>query len=166
MHDLDDHLAGCDRLEDLDADRAFLDLVGEGAGDIERHVGLDQRTPHFAQRRLDVGLRQRAAPGQAVEDAVETFGKTVEHRRPSRHSACPSVASSSRRSMQRLTAWMPVAWARRQRFALTGHDEIARGRIALSGGCLRSLGPVGGQRFSLLRERVENRCDPLPSTSP
>jgi hypothetical protein len=25
-----------------------------------------------------------------------------------------------------------------------GNGEYARGRIALSGGCLRSLGPVGG----------------------
>ena len=79
VHDLHDHLAGRDRFDHLYADRALLDLVGEGAGNVERHVGLDECAPHLAQRRLHIGLRQRAAPGQPVEDAVETLGKTVEH---------------------------------------------------------------------------------------
>ncbi len=80
VHDLDDHLAGRDRLDHVDADRVLLHLVGERARDIERDVGLEQRAPHLAQRRVDVLLRQRAAPGQAVEDGTETFRKAVEHR--------------------------------------------------------------------------------------
>jgi len=34
----------------------------------------------LAQRRIDVGLRQRAAAGQAVEDAAKLFGEAVEQR--------------------------------------------------------------------------------------
>ena len=79
MHDLHDHLAGRDRLDHLDPDGALLHLLGEGASHVERDVGFEERPPHFAQRRLDIGLRQRAAPGQPVEDRVQTFGKAVEH---------------------------------------------------------------------------------------
>ena len=84
VHDLHDHLAGRDRLDDRNPDGALLGFVGEGAGDIERNIGLDQRPPHFLQRRIDVGFRQRPAPGQPVEDRIQTLGKTVEHYRPFR----------------------------------------------------------------------------------
>ena len=47
----------------------FLHLVDEGARHVERDVGLEQRAADLAQRRVDVGLRQRAAPRQAVENA-------------------------------------------------------------------------------------------------
>ena len=79
VHDLHDHLAGRDRLDHLDADRALLHFVGEGARDVERDVGFEQRAAHLAQRLVDVGLRQRAAPGQAIENRTQPFGKTVEH---------------------------------------------------------------------------------------
>ncbi len=69
VHDLDDHLAGRDRLDDVDADRALLHLLDEGARHVERDVGLQQRAANLAQRRVDVLLRQRAAPRQAVENA-------------------------------------------------------------------------------------------------
>ena len=64
MDDLDDHLAGLDRLQNLGANRLGAYLVGEGAHDIERHVGLEQRTAHLAQGGGDISLRQRAAAGQ------------------------------------------------------------------------------------------------------
>ena len=70
VDDLHDHLAGRDRLDHFDADRALFHLLGEAARDIERDVGLKQRAPDLAQCGVDVRLRQRAAPGQAVEDAV------------------------------------------------------------------------------------------------
>ena len=73
VHDLDDHLAGRDRLHHLDADRLLLDVVGEGARHVERDVGLQQRAAHFAQRRIDVGFAERAAAGQAVENAAKFF---------------------------------------------------------------------------------------------
>ena len=78
VHDLHDHLAGRDRLDDFDADGALLDLVDEGARHVERDVGLEQRAAHLAQRRIDVGFAQRAAPGQAVENAAELFRQVVE----------------------------------------------------------------------------------------
>ena len=73
VHDLDDHLAGRDRLHHLDADRVLLDVVGEGARHVERDVGLQQRAAHFAQRRVDVGFAERAAAGEAVENAAKFF---------------------------------------------------------------------------------------------
>ncbi len=80
VHDLDHHLAGGDRLRHLDADGVLLHLLGEGARHVERDVGFQQRAPHFAQRRIDVGFLQRAAPGEAVENTAELFRQTVEHR--------------------------------------------------------------------------------------
>ena len=60
VHDLHDHLAGRHRLDDLDADRALLDLLDEGARHVERHVGFEQRAAHLAQRRVDVGSSDSA----------------------------------------------------------------------------------------------------------
>ena len=117
VNDFHDHLARGDRLDHFHADGALLDLLGKVARDIERHVGFEQSTPHLAQRRLDIGFRQRAAPGQLVQDAVEAFRKIVEH--------CCLFTSP--------------------RTPGEGENTIsARGRIALSGGCLRPLGSVGG----------------------
>ena len=79
VHDLHDQLAGRHRLDHLDADRVALHLLGEGAHHVERHVGFEQRAAHLAQRRVDVGLGQRAAPREAVENAAELFRQRVEH---------------------------------------------------------------------------------------
>ena len=79
MDDLDDHLAGLDRLQHLGADGLLAHLVGEGAHDVQRHVGLEQRTAHLAQRRRDIGLRQRAAAGQAVQDGAKAFLEDFKH---------------------------------------------------------------------------------------
>ena len=68
MDDLDDHLAGLDALEDLGADRLGANLVGEGADDIKRNVGFEEGAANLAQRGCDVGIRQRAATGQAVQN--------------------------------------------------------------------------------------------------
>jgi hypothetical protein len=73
VHDLHDHLPRRHRLDDVDADRARAHLVDERARDIERDVGIEQRTANFAQRRIDVGFGQRAAARQAVEDTAEFF---------------------------------------------------------------------------------------------
>jgi hypothetical protein len=62
-------------------------LVGERAHHVERHVRFEQRATHLAQRRIDVGFRQRAAPRQAIEDAAKLFRQAVEHR-------CPCFATS------------------------------------------------------------------------
>jgi hypothetical protein len=69
VHDLDHHLAGRDRLEDLGADRARAHLVGERAHHVERHVGLEQRPAHLAQRGVHVFLGERAAAREGAQDA-------------------------------------------------------------------------------------------------
>ena len=65
IDDLDDHLAGLDRFHHFRADRAGAGLVDEGAHDVERHVGFEQRAAHFAHRDGDVLLARgrRAASG-------------------------------------------------------------------------------------------------------
>ena len=80
VHDLHDHLAGRDRFHHLDADGLLLDAVGEGARHIERDVGFQQCAANLAQRRIDVGFAERAAAGEAVENAAEFFRQTVEQR--------------------------------------------------------------------------------------
>jgi hypothetical protein len=79
VDDFHDHLAGGHRLDDLGADRAVADLVGEGADDLKRHVGLEQGAAHLAHRLLDVGLAQRAAALEAVEDAGQSCRQAFEH---------------------------------------------------------------------------------------
>ena len=78
VHDLHDHLAGRDRFHHLDADGLLLDVVGEGARHVERDVGFQQRAANLAQRRIDVGFAERAAAGEAVENAAEFFRQSVE----------------------------------------------------------------------------------------
>ena len=39
--------------------------------DGQRDIGLDQRGAHFAERRIDIGLAERAAPAKLVEYAAE-----------------------------------------------------------------------------------------------
>ena len=45
--------------------------VDEVAHDVERDVGLEQRAAHFAHGLADVGLAQRAAARELVEDGAE-----------------------------------------------------------------------------------------------
>ncbi len=73
VDDLDDHLAGRDRAQDLLADRLGLHLVDEVAHHIERHVGLEQRAAHLAHRLADVALGERAATRQLVENAGQAI---------------------------------------------------------------------------------------------
>ena len=79
VHDLDDHLAGRDRLDDGGADRFLAHLVGERAHDVERDVGFEQRAAHLAHRRVDIGLAERAAARQPIENAAKPFRQIVEH---------------------------------------------------------------------------------------
>lgn len=72
MHDLDDHLAGLDRLQDLGADGLFTHAVGEGTHDVERDVGLQQRTANLAQRCGNIGFRKRATACQSIQNGSKT----------------------------------------------------------------------------------------------
>ena len=79
VDDLDDHLAGLDRLDDGGADRLGAGAVDEGAHDFERDVRLEQRAAHLAHGGVDVLLGEGAAAGQLVQYAGELFGKALEH---------------------------------------------------------------------------------------
>ena len=79
VDDLDDHLAGLDRLDHRGADRLGAGAVDERAHDFERHVGLEQRAAHLAHGGVDVLLGEGAAAGQLVQYAGELFGKALEH---------------------------------------------------------------------------------------
>ena len=45
----------------------------------QRHVGLEQGDANVAQCRLDVGLAQRAAALQPIEDVAKSAGQALEH---------------------------------------------------------------------------------------
>ena len=79
MDDLDDLLAGRDGFQDFMAHGARAHFLHESAGDGQRHIGFEQRPAHFAQRLIDILFRQRAAPGQFVEDAGKPVLKILEH---------------------------------------------------------------------------------------
>ncbi|KHS43294.1 hypothetical protein NJ75_03926 [Novosphingobium subterraneum] len=69
VDDLDDLLAGRDRLQDRLANGLLRNGVNKSANDGKGNVGLKQRDPHFAHRRKDIFLTQRAAATQAIEYA-------------------------------------------------------------------------------------------------
>ena len=79
VDDLDDLLAGRDRAQHLLADRLLGRLVDELADHRQRDVGLEQGDPDLAHRRAHVGLVQRAAAAQAVEDAAQAIAQAFEH---------------------------------------------------------------------------------------
>ena len=79
VDDLDDLLAGRDRAQHLLADRLLGRPVDELADHRQRDVGLEQGDPHLAHRRAHVGLVQRAAAAQPVEDAAQTIAQALEH---------------------------------------------------------------------------------------
>ena len=83
VDDLDDLLARSDRAQNLLADRLLGRLVDELAHHRQRHVGLEQGDPDLAHRPAHVGLGQRAAAAQPVEDGAEAVAQTVEHALPS-----------------------------------------------------------------------------------
>ena len=73
------HLAWGDRLDNLLADGPFPDLRNEFAHHLERHIGLNEGTAHFAHGGIDIGLGERAAPGQLVEYPAEAVLQCFKH---------------------------------------------------------------------------------------
>ena len=71
VDDFDDLLAGLDALDDFGADGLGLDALDEIAGDLEIHVGLQQRHADFAQGIADVGLGDFAEAAQVAEGVLE-----------------------------------------------------------------------------------------------
>ena len=83
MHDLDHHLSGLDRFDDLGANGAGLHLVDEAAHHFQRHVGLEQGAPHFPHGFIDVALGKRTAAGELVQNAAKALLQCLEHRQVS-----------------------------------------------------------------------------------
>ncbi len=79
VDDLDDLLARGDGGEHFLADGAVADLGDEILDHVERHVGIEQREADLAQGLHDIGLVQRAALAELVEDARELAGQGLEH---------------------------------------------------------------------------------------
>src|SRR5205814_2112795 len=92
MDALDHHLAWRDRFDDGGADRLLAHALGKAADHVERDVSLKQRAAHLAHRSVDVGLRQRAAPRQPIEDATKLFRQIVEQCRCPLPSSYPAKA--------------------------------------------------------------------------
>jgi hypothetical protein len=79
MDDLHHHLAGGHRLDHGGADRLLADFFGKTPDYVERDVGFQQCAAHLAHRGIDVGFRQRPAPGQPIENPTKLFRQIVEH---------------------------------------------------------------------------------------
>ena len=67
MDDLDHQLARRHRFQHRLANGLGPHLVRERAHHVQRYVSFQQRPPHFAHGVVDVGLAERAAPGEARE---------------------------------------------------------------------------------------------------
>ena len=71
MDDFDDLLAGLDALDDFRAEGFGFDALDEVAGDLEIHVGLQQRHADLAQGIGDVGLGNFPEAAQVAEGVLE-----------------------------------------------------------------------------------------------
>jgi hypothetical protein len=63
-----------------DADRFFLDVLEELAGELEIHVRFEQHPADFAEAFLDVGLVENSATAEPGEYAFQILGQLLEHR--------------------------------------------------------------------------------------
>ena len=79
VDDLDDLLAGGQRLQDVLADGLLADARDEVLDDLEVDVGLEQGETDLAHGGIHVGLAHPAAAGQAVEGRSQTLAEGVEH---------------------------------------------------------------------------------------
>ena len=116
-----------------------LHLFDEGAHHFQRDVGLDQRAADLAHRLADVGLRQRAALGQPVEDAAEALLQGVEH--------CLSFTARF------------LADSR-----IVANAVRTRGRNALADADLRDQAPVGFSNSRLFSELAAVYVAPAASS--
>ena len=73
VHNLDDLLPWCHRLEDLLPRRLFLDAAQKVLGYLEIDVCFQQNAPDFAQSLPDHRLGQQSARAEAAENGVQFF---------------------------------------------------------------------------------------------
>ena len=74
VDDADHLLTGGDRVEHLLAERPLADARDEVAHDLEVHVGFEQRNAHFAQRLVEILLRDLPGGSEAAERVLEAVG--------------------------------------------------------------------------------------------
>ena len=79
MDDLHDLLARRQAPEDVLPERALLDRRGEVAGDLEVHVGLEEREANLAHRLRDRLLVEAPTAAEAAERGLKLVGEGVEH---------------------------------------------------------------------------------------
>ena len=77
--DLDDLLRRRQAAEHVLPHRPVANAVDERLDDLEVDVGLEQREPDLAQRRLDVLGRQPRLAAQRLEDVLQACAQGVEH---------------------------------------------------------------------------------------
>src|ERR1044071_577668 len=78
---LDDLLAGADRLDLQRADGPLAHTLDESARDLEAHVRLEQMAADLAQRVGDVAFREHPATSEPVQYPGQLLGKGRKHKR-------------------------------------------------------------------------------------
>ena len=81
VNDLHHLLARRDRLRHRLPRGLDLHRLDEIPRDRQRDIGLKERRPNLAQRRINIGLTQGASLGQLVKDRPKAFGKALKHQR-------------------------------------------------------------------------------------
>ena len=81
MDDLHDLLARRQALEDVLPERALLDRRREVTGDLEIHVGFEERETDLAHRLRDRFLVEPSTAAEAAKCGLELVGEGVEHGR-------------------------------------------------------------------------------------
>ena len=79
VHGLDDLLARREALAEDLAAQAIAHRVEEGAHDAEFDVGFEQRSPHFEQRVVEVGVAEAPARAQRATQTLESFTQRIKH---------------------------------------------------------------------------------------
>src|SRR5207248_916817 len=79
VDDLDDHLSGGERTQDLLADGFLADALDEVPDDGDGDVRLEEREADLLDAFFDVGLGQLSLATQARECIIQPLRKTLEH---------------------------------------------------------------------------------------
>ena len=90
MHYADERLARRQAADHFLAERLGAHRVDEMLDHRQRHVGLEQRHAHLAQRVLDVRLGEARLAADRLDDLREPRGQVVEHG-GDRLKACPTL---------------------------------------------------------------------------
>src|SRR5207248_1935182 len=80
VDDLDDLLGRAQALGQVEPDALLFDAGHYALDHAEVHVGLEQGESDLAQDLVDLAFAQPSPAAQALEDPLETIGKSVEHR--------------------------------------------------------------------------------------